>query len=153
MTRQSRYRPRDQSERYNTSGYEEPATDSDRIDDLGRLVKHLVKKHNNLVQRIEALENGHQHGTLVPLHQRLRAVRVQRGKTLSEVAASAHIGPSTLSDIERGKMQPSLTVLERLAAAYGLSILALCTGAIGWSSVPEPPAEPGQRLLESEAAG
>ena len=48
---------------------------------------------------------------------RMRAVREGRGMSQGEVAKSANIYPSHVSDIERGRKQPTVGTLCRLARA------------------------------------
>jgi len=56
------------------------------------------------------------------LGARLRAIRKQRKFTLADVGRETGLSVSFLSDVERGKTQPSLDTLEKLAAFYGLTI-------------------------------
>ena len=56
------------------------------------------------------------------LYGRLRMLRTRAGFTLAQVSARAGITLSFLSDIERGRTQPSLDTLERIADVYGLTI-------------------------------
>jgi len=55
------------------------------------------------------------------VRQRLRALRVQRGMTLEDVAGRAGIDVSTLSRLESGKRRLALDHLPRLAAALSAS--------------------------------
>lgn len=51
----------------------------------------------------------------------LRAIRLARGRTLAQVAQSAGISESWLSQIERGNSVPSIAILHNLASALGLA--------------------------------
>lgn len=56
--------------------------------------------------------------TLGQVGPRLRAVRLQRGRTLTDVAEETGISKSTLSRLESGQRRPSLELLLPLAEAY-----------------------------------
>jgi transcriptional regulator with XRE-family HTH domain len=58
--------------------------------------------------------------TDIPRH--LRALRQQRGLTLKAAAERSAVSLSYISDIECGRTQPSLAVLDRLAGAYGYRV-------------------------------
>lgn len=57
-----------------------------------------------------------------------RNIRYQRkgaGLSIRQMAKKAHISPSFLSDIERGRSRPSLGTLDLIASALGVSISEL----------------------------
>ncbi len=56
------------------------------------------------------------------LHERLRELRSERGLRLKDVAALAEISVPYLSDLERGRTNPSLDTLTTLAAAYAITV-------------------------------
>lgn len=56
------------------------------------------------------------------LGRRLRHVRQQSGRTLSDVADAVGMSPSALSLIETGKREPRLSVLTALAHALGTTV-------------------------------
>lgn len=56
------------------------------------------------------------------VRQRLRTLRVARGWTLDELAARAHLSPSTLSRLETGDRRLALDLLVALARALGTTI-------------------------------
>jgi transcriptional regulator with XRE-family HTH domain len=56
------------------------------------------------------------------LHERLRELRQERGLRLKDVSETAGISIPYLSDLERGRTNPSLETLQTLAAAYGLTV-------------------------------
>jgi transcriptional regulator with XRE-family HTH domain len=56
--------------------------------------------------------------TLEQVGPRLRALRVERGATLAELAASTGISVSTLSRLESGQRKPTLELLLPLARAH-----------------------------------
>ncbi|WP_035857933.1 helix-turn-helix domain-containing protein [Kitasatospora cheerisanensis] len=79
---------------------------------------------------------------------RLRAARERRGATLTGVARTTGILPSTLSRIETGRRRPTLEVLLRLANEYGASLdelagTAPASEAAAGPRVSAPPQRPG----------
>ncbi|MBB6100086.1 transcriptional regulator with XRE-family HTH domain [Deinobacterium chartae] len=56
------------------------------------------------------------------LHERLRELRVERQLRLKDVAANAGISVPYLSDLERGRTNPSLETLQTLAGAYNITV-------------------------------
>jgi DNA-binding XRE family transcriptional regulator len=59
------------------------------------------------------------------LGQRLRALRQDQDQTLSETAGRAGISPQYLSEIERGRKEPSSEMIAALAGALGTSLTGL----------------------------
>lgn len=56
------------------------------------------------------------------LGERIRAARLERGLSLRATAAEAAISPSLLSQVETGKVQPSVSTLYAIASCLGLSV-------------------------------
>lgn len=56
------------------------------------------------------------------LHERLRELRQERGLRLKDVSEQAGISIPYLSDLERGRTNPSLETLQTLAAAHNVSV-------------------------------
>lgn len=56
------------------------------------------------------------------LGRRLRALRKERGLTLAQVAETAGLASSQLSMLENGKREAKVSVLQKLAAAYDVTI-------------------------------
>ena len=54
--------------------------------------------------------------------KRIRELRKARGLTIERLAEIAHIGEKYLGDIERGKENPTVATLEKLARALGLRV-------------------------------
>lgn len=77
----------------------------------------------------------------------IKTLREERGWTLQTVASRANTSASTISDIERGDMNPSLSMLERVAAAFDLSL------ADFFGVVFNPLSPDEQRLIEAFRAG
>jgi transcriptional regulator with XRE-family HTH domain len=59
------------------------------------------------------------------LGQRLRALRQDQAETLSETAARAGVSPQYLSEIERGRKEPSSEMIAALAGALGTTLIGL----------------------------
>ena len=59
------------------------------------------------------------------LGRRLRALRQEQQETLSETAARAGISPQYLSEIERGRKEPSSEMIAALAGALGVTLADL----------------------------
>jgi DNA-binding XRE family transcriptional regulator len=59
------------------------------------------------------------------LGQRLRAVRLGRQQTLAQTAGRAGISPQYLSEIERGRKEPSSEMIAALAGALGITLTGL----------------------------
>jgi transcriptional regulator with XRE-family HTH domain len=55
----------------------------------------------------------------------LRRIRLDDGRTLREVSQAANISMPYLSEIERGRKEPSSEILAGLCAALGLTLLDL----------------------------
>jgi len=56
------------------------------------------------------------------LCSRVRALRTKKGWTLEEMSAACDVSRSMLSEIERGRANPTLAVAYRIAQAFGLSL-------------------------------
>jgi transcriptional regulator with XRE-family HTH domain len=59
------------------------------------------------------------------LGSRLRALRANRGETLAETADRAGISPQYLSEIERGRKEPSSEMIAALAGALDTTLADL----------------------------
>src|ERR1700752_3174331 len=59
------------------------------------------------------------------LGRRLRALRLDQQETLAETAGRAGISPQYLSEIERGRKEPSSEMIAALAGALGTSLIDL----------------------------
>lgn len=82
----------------------------------------------------------------------IRAVRKEKGLTLTHVAQAAGLSHPFLSQVERGQSQPSMRSLYLIATALGTTQQALLA-----ASAPECPAEDGQfvagmRVISSASA-
>ncbi len=56
------------------------------------------------------------------LGPRLREIRLESGIGLRELARRLDLSPSSISQIETGKMQPSVRTLYALAAEFGVTV-------------------------------
>lgn len=59
----------------------------------------------------------------------LRDERARQGRTLSDVADRAGISPQYLSEVERGRKEPSSEMLSSICGALGLRLADLLTGS------------------------
>lgn len=62
---------------------------------------------------------------MTALGQRIKALRAERGLQQRQLAEKAGLTPSMLSQIESGRLTPSLPTLGKLAAALGVPIATL----------------------------
>src|SRR5580658_6019946 len=65
------------------------------------------------------------------LGQRRRALRQDQAETLSETAARAGVSPQYLSEIERGRKEPSSEMIAALAGALGITLTGLTEQVAG----------------------
>jgi DNA-binding XRE family transcriptional regulator len=65
------------------------------------------------------------------LGQRLRAVRLGQQQTLAQTAGRAGISPQYLSEIERGRKEPSSEMIAALAGALGITLTGLTEQVAG----------------------
>jgi transcriptional regulator with XRE-family HTH domain len=65
------------------------------------------------------------------LGRRLRALRRDRDETLSETAGRAGISPQYLSEIERGRKEPSSEMIAALAGALDTTLITLTEQVAG----------------------
>jgi transcriptional regulator with XRE-family HTH domain len=92
------------------------------------------------------------------LGQRLRELRIERKETLAETAERAGISPQYLSEIERGRKEPSSEMIAAVAGALGTTLADLTAGitedlrrAPGAHMVPAPQAPSSPVLLNLAA--
>jgi transcriptional regulator with XRE-family HTH domain len=65
------------------------------------------------------------------LGQRLRAVRLGQQQTLAQTAGRAGVSPQYLSEIERGRKEPSSEMIAALAGALGITLTGLTEQVAG----------------------
>ena len=71
------------------------------------------------------------------LGARLRAIRLESGRTLTETAARAGISPQYLSEIERGRKEPSSEMIAAIIGALSVTLVDLTIGvSVDLSSAP-----------------
>ncbi|WP_020109657.1 helix-turn-helix domain-containing protein [Nocardia sp. 348MFTsu5.1] len=58
----------------------------------------------------------------------LRRVRTDQQRILTDIAAQAGVSPQYLSEIERGRKEPSSEILAAVSGALGLSLLQITRG-------------------------
>jgi len=61
------------------------------------------------------------------LGQRIRELRKRKGETLKETSIGTELSVSYLSDIERGRTNPSLQTLETLANHFSITVTDVIT--------------------------
>lgn len=67
--------------------------------------------------------------------RRVKKLRTERGWSLEQLASASGVSRSMLSEIEREKANPTLTVTYRIAQAFGLSLQDLIEAAETASSI------------------
>jgi transcriptional regulator with XRE-family HTH domain len=65
------------------------------------------------------------------LGHRLRSLRLDQRETLAETAARAGISPQYLSEVERGRKEPSSEMIAALAGALGTTLTGLTEQVAG----------------------
>jgi transcriptional regulator with XRE-family HTH domain len=81
------------------------------------------------------------------LGPRLRAIRLSRGLSLRELARKLDLSPSTISQIETGKLQPSVRTLYALVSEFGVTV-----DAVLFEEATPSPDEPSAVVSDSFAA-
>ena len=81
------------------------------------------------------------------LGERLRELRQQRDLTLLQLSQQTGLSVSYLSDLERGRTNPSIDTLERIAGTYQVLLGELVAGADGWQIAPQQGLAPGLQEL------
>jgi transcriptional regulator with XRE-family HTH domain len=69
------------------------------------------------------------------LGERIKALRAERGLQQRQLAEKAELAPSMVSQIESGRLTPSLHTLGKIATALGVAIAALFDGRLPGSVV------------------
>lgn len=64
-------------------------------------------------------------GTAAQVGARVRALRERQGTSLSSLARQAHLSKATLSELEKGAGNPTLSTLAALAHALGVGVIDL----------------------------
>jgi len=67
--------------------------------------------------------------TVVALDQLVRQLRERAGVTQAELAKRSGVAQPAISDYERGRKRPTLSTLQRLAAAVDLDFYVRCVPA------------------------
>ena len=62
------------------------------------------------------------------LGMRIRFLRQQRRWSQEDLAFNANINKNYISDLENGRRNPSLDILERIAVAFNISLAELFKG-------------------------
>jgi len=92
------------------------------------------------------------------LGERLRELRKQRNLTLLQLSQHISLSVSYLSDLERGRTNPSIDTLERIASSYEMLLGEVVAGTDGWQMTPQQGLAPGleeliqQRIIDLATA-
>lgn len=62
------------------------------------------------------------------LGMRIKYLRQNRKWSQEDLALGANVNKNYISDLENGRRNPSLEILERIAAAFGISLAELFKG-------------------------
>ena len=77
----------------------------------------------NVAQSSESLDaESEEQLEAVKIGRRLRALRTERSMTILEMAAKAGVSSGSISQIERGASNPSISTLQKLRAALGVTL-------------------------------
>lgn len=68
----------------------------------------------------------------------VRRLRVKRGLTIEGLGGEAEVGPAHVARIERGAINSSVDVLERLAGALGVKLVDIFRPLAKGSKAPKP---------------
>ncbi|MDT8911207.1 helix-turn-helix transcriptional regulator [Amycolatopsis sp. PS_44_ISF1] len=68
-------------------------------------------------------------GPELPIHNRLSALRAERGLSRAALADAVEVNPQTIGALERGDHYPSLDLAFRLCAVFGLPVEAVFSRA------------------------
>ncbi len=84
------------------------------------------------------------------LGRRVRKLRADRGWSLEELASVSGVSRSMLSEIERERANPTLSVTYRIARAFGLSLQDLIESADSASSIQVTRANDSAQIFRSD---
>ena len=84
------------------------------------------------------------------LGRRVKKLRADRGWSLEELASVSGVSRSMLSEIERERANPTLSVTYRIARAFGLSLQDLIESADSTSSIQITRANDSARVFRSD---
>ncbi|MYW95330.1 helix-turn-helix transcriptional regulator [Amycolatopsis rubida] len=68
-------------------------------------------------------------GKELPIHNRLPALRAERGMSRAELAEAIEVNPQTIGALERGDHYPSLDLALRICAVFDLPVEAVFSRA------------------------
>jgi transcriptional regulator with XRE-family HTH domain len=93
-----------------------------------------VLENEDVVSEVDAV-----HVSPEELGDRVRKLRSERGLTIAELADRADLSVGLISQIERGRSNPSVRTLQRLRSALGVNLWEFLqppssTTAVGWST-------------------
>jgi XRE family transcriptional regulator, regulator of sulfur utilization len=86
------------------------------------------------------LDSEHPELALDELGERVRRLRLAQRATLNDLARTARVSSSMLSDVERGAKAPTVLVLDRIATALGTTLARLLSDERAARVIPLPAA-------------
>jgi len=138
------------STRFTRTGYEDvrcPRTDIDRPDPggygaaMGDLVPLTRDHHRRTAAPARKPGPAPEPLWREALGRQLRTERSVRGERIADVAGRAGVSPQYLSEVERGRKDPSSEILSALAGAVNLTVRELtCRAAVHLSAGAHPSA-------------
>ena len=108
------------------------------------LAKRIVKKVSKTFAAIDAESINENLG------RRVKKLRSDRGWSLEELASVSGVSRSMLSEIERQRANPTLSVTYRIARAFGLSLQDLIESADSASSIQLTRADDRAQIFRSD---
>lgn len=93
-----------------------------------------------------------QRGTEDQIHQRLAALRLERGVSRLQLAKALGLHPQTLGYLEQGEFQPSLAVALKIASLFQLPVEAIFSGPVPSQPLrmSAPPGNAGEGVMPTE---
>jgi transcriptional regulator with XRE-family HTH domain len=115
-----------------------------QYNDLAVTPKRLVKKPSKTSTTADAESINEDLG------RRVKKLRSDRGWSLEELASVSGVSRSMLSEIERERANPTLSVTYRIARAFGLSLQDLIESADSASSIQVTRADDKAQIFRSD---
>ncbi|GAA5151943.1 hypothetical protein GCM10023321_19860 [Pseudonocardia eucalypti] len=96
--------------------------------------------------------NSRRRGTEDQIHQRLAALRLERGVSRLQLAKALDLHPQTLGYLERGHYQPSLAVALKIASLFQLPVEAIFSSPVPSQPLrmSAPPGNAGEGVMPTE---
>lgn len=116
-----------------TTTHREPGARAAPVEAVGPAKRVSPGQRVGPVEPVERIEPVERVGPVEPLWRdlvgaRLRQERQRQGRRLVDVAERAGVSTQYLSEIERGRKEPSSEIVAAVGSALGLSLLDLTAG-------------------------